>query len=79
MKLDVRFGVVDLFLGGRVVIDAGFNFDKNQGGAVAGDDVDFADVAGEIADDDFVALIAEKAGGDVFTTAAEGGARFGTA
>src|SRR5207302_78823 len=40
---------IDLLLGRRVVVGAGLHFDEDEGLALAGDDVDLAEVAAEVA------------------------------
>src|SRR5688500_4868986 len=55
---------------GRVV-DAGLDLAEHQRTAVAGDDVDLAQRAAEVADQNLVAALAEVAGGAVLAAVAE--------
>ena len=62
---------VDLIFGGRIVHRAGFDFDENQRLTVLGHDVNFPQIAAEIADDDRIAGVAQISGGDVLAPLAE--------
>ena len=59
-------GGIDLIFGRGIVVGAGLHLDKNQRLPVAGDDVDLAHLAAEIADDDLVTQIPQMPGGHVF-------------
>src|SRR5439155_15275524 len=50
---------------------AGFDFDEDQHFPIAGDDVDLADARSVVALEDFVSLVAEELGGDVFAALTE--------
>src|SRR5687768_674438 len=71
----VLLAVVDLLLGRRIVIRASFHLDEHDRLAVAGDDVDLAEVAAEVADDDLVAEVAQVAGRAVLAAVAQGALR----
>src|SRR5687768_7663833 len=60
--------VVDLVFGRRIVFAAGLHFAEHERAAVAGDDVDFAEGAAEVADEDLVAALAEESCGAVLAT-----------
>src|SRR3954454_25269283 len=67
----VALRLVDLFFGGGIVVGAGLDLDEHERLAVAGDDVDLADGAPEVALDDLVTLVAQVLGGHVLAATAE--------
>src|SRR5262245_25641908 len=64
--------LVDLLFGSWVVVETGFDLDEDQRLAVAGDDVDFAELAAVVADENLVALALEVTGRGVLAAIAEG-------
>jgi hypothetical protein len=60
-----------LIFGSRIVIGASFYLSEDEDSAIPRDDVYLADFAFEISLDDFVPLIAQESGGDIFSALSE--------